>query len=299
MEYRDFMERMAAAAEKQMGKGYRVSVQEVKKNNNITLAGLLVSDGESNVSPLIYPGPFYQSVEENRMTFGEAVLNFVETCRESKTAGHFEISAFTEYGNARRRIRARLVNTEKNRDFLATVPHREFMDLSMVYAAVFECDGHGQGSIIVSYGHMKLWGVTEQELFEQAESNMEAAGDMEISSISEILCGVIAAEETGITGCDAFPMYVVSSRSRVYGAVAMLSKKTMQEAAKIFGRDFMILPSSVHELILVPLSGEPGETERLAQMVQEINDTEVAEDEVLSSHVYRYDCQTGTISVAA
>jgi len=299
MEFKEFTEKMASAVEKQMGKGYRVSVQDVKRNNNVTLTGLLVSDGESNVSPFIYLEPFYRAVGENRETFGEAVLNIIGTYMENRTAGHFDISAFAEYGNASNRIRARLVNTEKNKDFLETVPHREFMDLSMVYEAVFDLRGRRQGSITVNYGHMELWGVTEQELFEQAKSNMEAAGNIEITSISEILCSFNPAEETGLEDCNAFPMYVVSNRSRMYGAVAMVNKKTMQEASEIFGRDFMILPSSVHELILVPSLGEPGEAVRMAEMVQEINDTEVAEDEVLSSHVYRYDCQTGNISIAA
>ncbi len=129
---------------------------------------------------------------------------------------------------------------------------------------------------------------------------MYAAGNIEITSMPEMLrkvCGNNALEETGIMDCDAVSMYVVSNRSRMYGAMA--NKKTMQEAAKIFGRDFMILPSSVHELILVPSFGGPGEAVRMAKMVREINDTEVAEDEVLSCHVYRYDCQTGNISIAA
>ncbi len=299
MEYKEFMQKMSSAVEKQMGKGCQVSLKEIKKNNNITLEGLLVSDGESNVSPLIYLRPFYQAVEENRVTFGEAVLYFVEIYRKNKTDGHFDISSFTEYENARSRIRARLVNTEKNKDLLAEVPHREFMDMSIVYAAVFDCGDRGQGSITAGYEHMKLWGVTEQELFEQAKSNMEAAGDMEIASISEILSGFKTAEETGVMDCDAVPMYVVSSRSHMYGAVAMLSKKTMQEAAEILGRDFMILPSSVHEIILVPSLGETGEAGRLAKMVQDINDTIVDAGEVLSCHVYRYDFQTGNISIAA
>ncbi len=175
------------------------------------------------------------------------------------------------------------------------------MDLSIIYTVVFACRDEESGSITINHGHMKLWGVTEQELFEQVKSNMDAAGKMEIMGIAEILrraAGDETAKEIGIAGCGAW-MYVVSSRNRLHGAAAMISRKTMREAAETIGGDFMILPSSVHELVLVPSTGKPGEAVQMARMVREINKTEVAEDEILSCHVYRYDCRTGNISVAA
>ncbi len=302
MEFKDFTNKMAAAVKERMGEGYQVSVQTVKKNNNITLKGLLIIGKESNVTPMIYLEPFYHAVAGGRATMGQAASDIVDFYKEHKVSRPVDASPFTDYGNIRGRIRARLVNTGKNQDFLATVPHREYMDLSMIYAAVFDCEDGEQGSIIVKHEHMKLWGVTEQELFEQAESNTEAADDMEVISMSEIFrqtAGDEAAGEIGIMDCGAAPMYVVTNKKRLYGAVAMLNRKVMKKAAEILGRDFIILPSSIHEVLAVAATDVTAEVCRMAWIVNEVNSTEVAEDEILSGHVYRYDCQTGEIVIAA
>lgn len=164
------------------------------------------------------------------------------------------------------------------------------------------CGNGGHGCVTVNNQHMQLWGVTEQELFGQAKANMDAADDTEVKSMAEIIrefAGDEAAEEIGVSGCSAVPMYVATNRGRLYGASVMVDHKAMSGAARMFGGDFMILPSSVHELILVPYSEEPDGAERLMQMVQDVNDTEVAEEEVLSCHVYRYDFRSGEISIAA
>jgi hypothetical protein len=61
----------------------------------------------------------------------------------------------------------------------------------------------------------------------------------------------------------------------------------------------MILPSSIHEILLLPARDEKEEIEELAATVREVNDTKVAPDEILSFHVYRYSCMTGTVSIVA
>ena len=79
----------------------------------------------------------------------------------------------------------------------------------------------------------------------------------------------------------------------------MTDKKVMKKAAEIYGGDFVILPSSVHDLVLIPDVAKPEEAEQLANMVQEINETRVLAEEVLSGHVYRYCHQTGEIVILA
>ncbi len=94
-------------------------------------------------------------------------------------------------------------------------------------------------------------------------------------------------------------MYVVTNKKRMYGAVAMLDRKVMKKAAEILGRDFIILPSSIHEVIVIPALNGDEDAGQMALMVKEVNATEVTADEILSEHVYRYDYQTGEIEIAA
>lgn len=302
MEFKDFADKIVSEIRKEMGEGYSISLQEVNKNNGTTLTGILISDGKSSVSPVIYPEPYYREVSRGGITFGEAVSEVIKTYGENRDAGQrCDTSAFMEYGNVKKKLRARLVNTEKNKNLLATVPNRSFLDLSLIYEVSLDHWDGIRGSFIVNHGQMERWGVMERKLFEQADANMDEEDSLEIRGLSEILRETIGEEavEECVMEDDAQPMYVMSNRNRWYGAAAMANRKAMRKAAEMFGKDFMILPSSVHELILVPSSGEDFEANRLACMVQDVNKTVLAEDEFLSRHVYRYDFRTGNISVAA
>lgn len=94
-------------------------------------------------------------------------------------------------------------------------------------------------------------------------------------------------------------MYVLGSKRLINGAVQMCSQQTLKKAAEVIGSDFWILPSSIHELILVPVYSIEGDAQELAEMVRDINDTQLRPYEILSYHVYRYSRDTETLSVAA
>ena len=83
------------------------------------------------------------------------------------------------------------------------------------------------------------------------------------------------------------PMYVLSNQQKLFGAACMLYPGVLKEFAKKLQNDFFILPSSVHEIILVP--AEKGtDKDTLREIVTDINRTQVAEDEVLADSVYYY-----------
>ena len=82
---------------------------------------------------------------------------------------------------------------------------------------------------------------------------------------------------------------VLSSRQKVNGAAAILNDDTRQEIADKVG-DFYVLPSSVHETLIIQKDAGM-ELRDLEQMVQEVNQTQVAPEERLSDHVYEYDAK--------
>lgn len=299
MSLNDFTDRMAAAMKKRLGDGCQVSMHTVRKNNGITMTGLTFQCGESNISPTVYMNPYYDRVERLEMGFDDAVDEAVRTYQENCAVEDFDASQMLDYEKAKTRLRAKLINTDRNRDFLSDVPHREFLDLSLIYTVMVDCGGMGEGTVTVNHRHMEMWGVTEQELYEQAKANMEAADNLTVMNISEVLQEASEMEMPEETSAAAVPMCVISTRDRRHGAVAMMSRETMRKAAGIVGRDFVIFPSSIHEVIAVPAFFCGGGAEHLACMVREINRTEVLEEEVLSDHVYRYDSRTGDIAIAA
>lgn len=81
----------------------------------------------------------------------------------------------------------------------------------------------------------------------------------------------------------------------------MMDKRLLREAFRMIGRDFLILPSSVHEVMLAPVEEENYEDRlaKIAQMVREVNNTQLEETEILSYHVYRYYADTEEVAIVA
>ena len=99
--------------------------------------------------------------------------------------------------------------------------------------------------------------------------------------------------EMGLSGPGEDAMYVISNSDKTFGAAALLDSDAMDKIEEQIG-EFYILPSSVHECILVPKK-EDMDLATLENMVQEVNATQVSKEEKLSDHVYAYDSETKEI----
>ena len=82
-------------------------------------------------------------------------------------------------------------------------------------------------------------------------------------------------------------LYVLSNKLRSFGAASMLYEGILEKVGQKLGENYYILPSSIHEVIVVPESKSPVKQD-LEEMVREINETQVEEEEVLSDRVYYF-----------
>lgn len=301
MEIKEFAQQVADAVQERLDGECRAEIKEIRKNNNAVLTGLMIRNPSTNVSPCIYLEEFFQGFEKGTETVEGMADRIAGAYREAGLPDRMDISFFTDYEKARKKVRGKLVNTEMNRKLLEAVPHREFLDLSMVYMLLLGEEECGmECSIDVKNEYLELWSVTEEDLFRDADANARRDGGTVLKSIIDVIKEVPCGEETAVHALDeSFPMYVLTNRRRTYGAVAMLDSKTMKEAGKILGGSYHILPSSVHELILLAPSGKADEVKELEGMVKIINDTQVLEEERLGYHIYHYDNESGKISVVS
>jgi hypothetical protein len=224
----------------------------------------------------------------------------IKIYRKYSPKTNWDTRRFTDYGKAKKNLRFRLINTEKNEELLNTVPHRNFLDLSLIYTVEFPCDnGRGIASIPVKNEHVRMWAVDEEKMFRQVKKNMESSCESSLENMKVIFDRMRDVVDVDADDDFDIPMYVLSNRNRNYGAINMLDKNAMKAAADILGEDFLILPSSIHEVLLVPDVVEADELENVLNTVREVNDTQVSSQEILSYHVYRYEGATGRISIAA
>lgn len=144
---------------------------------------------------------------------------------------------------------------------------------------------------------MEYWGVTEDDLFHTAMENTpyfqkkKMAG---MNSVIEYLTG--KKVDDVIEDCSA-NMYILTVEDNLNGAGAILYPDVLKGIAeKMRCKNFFVIPSSIHETIIVPMFSED-DFEALSQMVKEVNATQLAPEEILSDHAYVYRRADNTISM--
>ena len=80
------------------------------------------------------------------------------------------------------------------------------------------------------------------------------------------------------------------------GATCLSYREELWEFAQKKRHNFYILPSSIHEVLLVEDTGE-FEYRRLREIVKQANESVVREEEILSYQVYYLQYQTGKIQI--
>ena len=83
------------------------------------------------------------------------------------------------------------------------------------------------------------------------------------------------------------PMYVLSSRNRIDGAACILYPTLLADICDSLQSSFYIIPSSIHEVLVLP-SDSTDDSAKIREMIKEINDTQVAAEEILSYSLYFY-----------
>jgi hypothetical protein len=285
--------------------GYSVQIQKVVKNNDTRLTGIVIRSNDSNIAPTIYLDGFFGQYQDG-MPMDEVIKKVIDTYEQNKVTGRFDVSMVTDYASVSNRICVKLVNAAKNQDLLADAPHVMVSDLAVIFYIVLSKDNGSTATITVRNNLMKLWNVTTEQLYEMAMDNTQRMFRGTVKSMASIMTEMLSNrmdEECAnefydmAVGEDEVPMYIATNNIRIDGSVVILYDGLLREFASRVGSDFYILPSSVHETILVPVS-EDIQLDYLRDMVREINRTEVAPEEVLSDNVYIYSRRTDTVELA-
>ncbi len=264
--------------------GAFVSVINVTKNNGIILTGMCVIEADKNVAPTIYIDRCIEEVLTQNITVEDAVNEIVRIYEKHKDENPISKGFALNKDYILGKVEFKLVNKEMNKELLEEVPHREFLDLAVMYVVVVERDENGVASFLVRNEMLEAYGLTMEELEEAAVKNTYNAG-FEKTSMTQIMAQM--------TGCDMGlseednPMYIISNRARYNGANAMLFTQMFEDLAEKYESDLFILPSSIHEVLAIPVMAGMSEN-YLRGIVNEVNSTQVSMEERLSNSVYKF-----------
>lgn len=298
MEMKEFAVKIQRAMTEVLGEGYEVKLQEVQKNNGIRLQGLIIMTEEKNVSPTIYLKPFWEAYEGG-VTLAEIVTKMLQIYREDTPKDSIDMSFFKDFEKVKDRICYRLISAARNRSLLERIPHIPFLDLAICFYYAYEGEPLGTGTILIYNTHVDLWKTSTAELMRCAQSNTPVLFEGECNPmelvVKELLQerelqgrDILLSEEERNRFLADMPMQILSNRQRVHGAAVILYPGMLEMLGDKFLSNFFILPSSVHEVILLLDNGleNPGS---LRAMITEVNRTQVEPEEVLSDSLYYYD----------
>ncbi len=270
---------------------FEVELKHVLKNNSVMRCGLLLHSGGNNLVPTIYLEPFFEAYGAGADV--EEIVEKILEVYESTPCKMVSISFFRDFSMVKGRLCMKLVNREANAKLLSKVPYREFLDMAVIYYVDYYNPEIGAGTIQVDNSHMEMWDVTEEELWEYASINTPERKPGRIESMKDIMAETFAGPENddnefcSCMGKNPVPMLVITNAERVYGAAVILYSRMLKQAADKIGGDLFILPSSMHEVIAIPVIEERAAAE-LKKIVMEVNRKEVKPEEVLSDNVYIY-----------
>ncbi len=288
MEYQEFKDLVFLHISNELPKNTSVQFQQVRKTNDVVLDGLTFRENSRNICPTIYLNSYYEDYCSGK-DISTIVQHILHTYELTKPKENIDLQFFTDYEQVKPHIVFRLINYEKNQQLLKEVPFIGYLDLAIVFYYLMDNSENGYATILIRQSHLDYWQVSIHELYQQAKKNTPLLLSCEVENLFTFTKQ--ALEQKGILDIpdlsDTPPLFVLSNKNHLFGAGCILYTSILEDFGNKIKSNFYILPSSVHEVILYP-SQKNDQYFNLSQMVQDINRTQVAEEEVLSDHVYFY-----------
>lgn len=286
MNYNEFIDSMVDILKEKLGKNCNIMVKEVPKNNGIWRKGIVIME-DGNLFPTFYMEEAFQQFQNGvpQQQIAGEIISLYESHAHGR---NLDISFFFDFSQVEGRIFHKVINYEKNRELLQNVPHLRWNDLAVTFYYRMEEGILERSSITVQNSHLDMWGQSVEEIFRISQRNMK-------EKMPGHLIPILERQEKG-TGGIGVPMYVLTNKEEILGASAMLYSEEIKKLAERLDSDLLILPSSLHEIILLPDNQKEGYS-FYREVVSEVNRTQVPAEEILSFNLYRYDRQKEEIEL--
>lgn len=298
-----------------------VKIHVVNKNNGVNYTGIIIHrpniEDDVRISPTIYLDLFLQDYIENKITVEEiantVLKQYFDTRSSSQARAYSKIQdCLYEKEFILENCILKLISKNANKELLKEVPYIPFLDMVAIPLLMLSCDANGIGTIRVTKQLLKLSNVNEKQLLKQALKNTQKKLPVTITTMQNVIAQMLlenfsadaSIEESEFNDLfssvcqsqDDFPMYIATNKFGINGASVFLYDNMLKEFAQKINSNLVILPSSIHELIILPFNGECS-ADDLKDMVSSVNNKEVPTEEILSYNVYIYEKETEKISI--
>ncbi len=300
MRYQEFLSTIKTELSLRVDADVKLDIRSFTKNNGTHHDGLIIFHPNWNISPTIYLMPYYHRYLEG-VCLEDIYEDILNTYHKNLPKKDFDTSLFTDYTKAAPHIVMRLVNCKRNENLLKGVPHVRFQDLAILFYCMLYADGHNQANILIHNEHLPIWGITEEELFRTAKKNTPKLLPPQMIAMEQFLQEIkqeLPLEQLEeLDEKEGETLYILTNRYRSNGATVLLYDGLLQKLAEHFHKDLVIIPSSIHEVLLCPVdTPDVDAIETYNRMVEEVNETELADSDILADHIYYYSFATKKLS---
>ena len=129
--------------------------------------------------------------------------------------------------------------------------------------------------------------LSSDDLYKKAQSNTPALLAPRLDNLHDVFEHITNED---LSFLDNLNCGILTNHLKIHGATTLLYPNLLHEVASIYEDDLIIIPSSIHETLIIPFHNTPNDytAERMNRMIQEVNETHLLDTEILSDHVYYY-----------
>ncbi|MEY8264952.1 DUF5688 family protein [Lachnospiraceae bacterium 64-25] len=267
---------------------------EIMRSQNVT--GLAIINPARTLSPMVRLDILYDKYVDG-CSLWKIFCEITSACDEYDSHGAGLLDLVEDFELVRRRICFRLMNYGRNKELLETMPCIRWLDLAAVlYIPVAAKDGKGL-YLPVDNPLVEKWGITDTDaLFSEAHANTQRIFPGSVRDMEDVFKDYDNAPETGYEDDGGGRMYIATNSEKFYGAAAVLYDGLLDSFARELDRNLYILPTSINEMTVVA-DMEGNDPAGLQNVLRNVNYESTGNKDFLSDNIYRYDRETGCISI--
>lgn len=309
MNLQEFIKIVKEMLQERLGGEYMISEYSAPKNNKPSLSGMVIQMSYSDVGMAVYLDDVFEEYQE-----GGDLDGIIDTLFEKikkaeipdKISTDFLKVLMESYEAARPAIYCKLVNQKANLKMLEKVPYIPFLDLAIIFYIEIDKTEEGQMGITINNRIMESWGIDSQQLYQDTMYHMEKCAPQRLENLNDIMRELFKNTKEDeeqelfqmlLMKCEEDIGLYCLNNSTGFGAASLLYGDCITKFSEKINSDVLILPSSIHEVLLMADDGSRDKDE-LLDMVKSVNQNEVPREEMLSNSIYRYDRMTKKISIA-
>lgn len=283
MSFEEFLDEVVATIPKYLSEYDidNIRVEKVVKNNGVSCTGVVVCLKDESIAPNIYMEYYYNLYSQGHKL--EDILDMIKEeylrSRKNVLKNYKSVS----WENIDDCLAMKLVNYQRNEELLKTCPHKRFCDLAIIFRFIVKKDDEGIASALITNRELEEWNISLDELYEMAKKTTMRLMPPRIASLKTVLGELLDGEDTS----ECYDMQVLSCEGGINGAIYFTYPDIIMDYADSVESDLYIIPSSIHEVLLLPVSEFMSRNE-LDDMVKDVNSYAVDEMEYLSDHVYYF-----------